>query len=99
MNNELSDPLFTGMIRPALVMGVPMEWFGINFIIFGIGMILFASLSAKLIFIIFVCLPLQCLGRILTLRDPCWMRVLIIRFSLCGPVANRHFWKCNSYSP
>ena len=47
-DNEIDyDPLFVGMTRPPIVMGVPMEFFGINFIIFGIGMIAFASLSAK----------------------------------------------------
>jgi type IV secretory pathway VirB3-like protein len=35
------DPLFIGMTRPPMMMGVPMEFFGINFIILGIGMILF----------------------------------------------------------
>ena len=35
------DPLFIGMTRPPIVMGVPMEFFGINFIIFGIGVIAF----------------------------------------------------------
>lgn len=99
MECDQIDPLFTGMTRPALVLGVPMEWFGINFIVFGIGMILFASLSSKFMFVLGVCLPLHFSGRVLTLKDPCWMQVIIIRCRLCAPNANRHFWKCNSYSP
>ena len=42
-DNQDLDPLFVGMTRPPLVLGVPMEFFGINFILFGIGMIAFAA--------------------------------------------------------
>ena len=69
------DPLFIGMTRPALVKGVPMEFFGINFIIFGIGMIGFTSLSAKFAFVLLVCVPLHILAYIATEREPHWMNV------------------------
>ena len=43
------DPLFIGMTRPPVAMGVPMEFFGVNFILFGIGMIMFMSLTGKIL--------------------------------------------------
>lgn len=93
------DPLFTGMTRPPLAMGVPMEWFGLNFMLFGIGMILFTALSSKILYLLFVILPLHAVARIATEKDPHWMRVHLTRLHKCPPVQNKRFWKCNSYKP
>jgi len=93
------DTLFVGMTYPPLVKGVPMEFFGINFIIFGIGMIGFTSLTAKLLFILCLCLPLHVLGYIATEKEPHWMRIYLTKFSKCGATRNKVFWKSNSYKP
>lgn len=93
------DPLFVGMTRPPLVWGVPMEFFGINFILFGIGMIGFVSLTGKLLFILGVCLPLHILGYIATEKEPHWMSIYMTKFAKCGPTRNKMFWKSNSYKP
>lgn len=94
-----TDPLFIGMTRPPLVMGVPMEYFGVNFILFGIGMIAFASLTGKLGFFLCVCVPLHVLGYVATEKDPHWMSIYLTKLSRCGPTQNRGFWKTNSYKP
>jgi type IV secretion system protein VirB3 len=88
------DPLFVGMTRPPIVMGVPMEFFGINFIIFGIGMIAFASLTAKAIFV-----TLHALAYIATEKEPHWMSIYLTKLTKCGPIQNKGFWKSNSYKP
>lgn len=93
------DPVFLGMTTPSIVMGVPMEFFGINFIIFGIGMIGFASLVGKLIFFMMICIPLHVVAYIITEKDPHWMSVYLIKMTQCGPIQNRSFWKSNSYMP
>ena len=93
------DPLFVGMTRPPLVWGVPMEFFGINFILFGIGMIGFASILGKLGFILCVCAPLHVLGYIATEKEPHWMSIYLTKLSKCGRTRNRGFWKSNSYKP
>lgn len=74
-------PLFIGMTKPPLAMGVPMEFFGVNFMIFGIGMIIFMSLTSKIIFFAFVCLPLHGLGYLATEKDPHWMSILITKMT------------------
>lgn len=93
------DPLFIGMTRPPVTMGVPMEFFGVNFMIFGIGMIIFMSLTGKALFFIGITLPLHAIGYVATERDPHWMRVWLIKCSKCPPTRNKHYWKCNSYQP
>ena len=93
------DPLFLGMTRPPIAMGVPMEFFGLNFMLFGVGMILFTALSAKALFLACVNLPLHAAGYIATEKDPHWMRVWLTKASRCAPIRNRGFWKSNSYRP
>ncbi len=93
------DPLFIGMTRPPMVIGVPMEFFGINFIIFGIGMILLTALSSKILFLICVTLPLHSIGIIATEKDPHWMSVRMTKMNKCPPTRNRTYWKTNSYTP
>lgn len=91
------DPLFIGITRPPQAMGVPMEFFGINFMLFGVGMILFTGLTGKLLFFTLAVLPLHGLARIATERDPQWMRIYLTKFAKCPPVKNRRFWQSNSY--
>ncbi len=93
------NPLFIGMTRPPLTMGVPMEFFGINFILFGIGMIMFTSLTAKILFFICLSLPLHAGGYIATEKDPHWMKVWLTKLNKCPPTTNKRFWKSNSYQP
>jgi len=91
------DPLFLGMTRPPMAMGVPMEFFGLNFILFGVGMIMFLPLTAKALFFICVTLPLHAAGTLATEKDPHWMRIYLTKLARCAPVRNRIFWKSNSY--
>ena len=93
------DPLFIGMTRPPMMMGVPMEFFGFNFIILGIGMILFMSLSGKILFFVLVNLPLHAVAYVATERDTHWMRVWLTKLSRCSSIRNKNFWKSNSYKP
>ena len=93
------DPLFVGLPRPPLVMGVPVAWFGVNFIVFGIGLIGFASLTGKFFFVLLINIPVHIAGYMLTRRDAHFMSVLVTFFEKCGPTRNNGFWKSNSYSP
>ena len=93
------DPLFIGMTRPPVTMGVPMEFFGFNFVLFGIGMIMFMSLTGKVLYFACLTLPLHAMGYIATEKDPHWMRVWLTKLGKCPPTRNKRFWKCNSYQP
>ena len=85
------DPLFIGMTRPPMAMGVPMEFFGINFMLFGVGMILFMSLAGKILFFICLTLPLHTLGAIATEKDPHWIRVWLTKLNKSPPTKNKQF--------
>ena len=93
------DPLFIGMTRPAVTLGVPMEFFGLNFMIFGIGMILFLSLTGKFLWFLLFTLPLHGLGYVATEKDPHWMGVWLTKIGKCPPTRNKRYWNCNSYQP
>jgi type IV secretory pathway VirB3-like protein len=93
------DPLFIAMTRLPLTMGVPMEFFGINFIIFGVGMILFMSLVGKILFFVCLSLPLHAIAYVATEKDANWMRVWLTKLNKCSPTRNKRFWKSNSYQP
>jgi len=67
--------------------------------LFGIGMIVFMSLTGKLLFFISVVLPLHAIGYVATEKDPQWMRVWLTKLSKAPPTRNKRFWKCNSYQP
>lgn len=95
----LTDPLFTGMTRPPLTMGVPVELFGLNFMLTGVGIVLFTALTSKAIFIACVTLPIHAIGYVATERDPHWMRVWLTKLNKCPPSKNKFFWKSNSYKP
>lgn len=93
------DPLFLALTRPPMVMGVPMTWFGLNFMLFGIGMIAFLDLFPKFMWALLVCLPWHALGYLLTERDAQFMNVWMTKLQKCGNTRNRGFWKSNSYQP
>lgn len=93
------DPLFVGMTRPVLIQGVPMEFFGIIFIVFGVGMIAITELLMMFVFFISICMPLYLIGRIATEREPHWMSIYITKFIKCPPTRNKIFWKSNSFKP
>lgn len=93
------DPLFIGMTRPAMILGVPIEFFFLNFILFGMGMVMFLALLHKMMFFCFLIIPLQALGTILTEQDPQWMRVWITKFQKCAVTRNKGFWQSNSFKP
>jgi len=93
------DPLFVGMTRPALIRGVPIEFFGINFIIFGIGMIGFTELLPKFLFVLIICVPLHLLAYLATEKEPHWMSIYLTKLMKCAPTQNKAFWRSNSYKP
>jgi len=93
------DPLFIGMTRPPMMLGVPIEFFFLNFILFGIGTVMFLSLMHKILFFCLLIAPLHVLGYVMTEKDPQWMRVWLTKFQKCFITQNKGFWKANSFKP
>jgi type IV secretion system protein VirB3 len=91
--------LFIGMTRPPMVMGVPTEFFGLSFILFGTGMVMNTGLIGMALFVLFVSLPLYGFGYWMTTKEPSWMRIFLTKMALCEPAANKNYWGCNSFAP
>lgn len=92
-------PLFTGLTKQAKILGIPMEFFGVNLIIFGCGMIYAHSLLYKFLFCLFICFPLHVYAKLATDKDPHWIEILKIKVTLCPDTPNIFYWKANSYAP
>ena len=93
------DPLFIGLTRPPLVLGVPIMWFGLNFMFFGVGLIAFTGLIGKFLWLVLVSVPLHLFGYWMTTKDAHWMSVFTAWTRHAGPTRNKSFWKSNSFSP
>ena len=94
MDKDLTDPLFLGLTRPAMVWGVPQPFFVLN------GMIsIMAFLLSNSFYPLFIGAPaIHGLGLLLCLRDcrifDLWLTKA--RFLRC---LNQRYWGANSYNP
>lgn len=86
--------VFTALTRPQMFAGVTYTWFVANGIV---------SAELFLIFKSFWVLPLalavHATGAVLSLREPRFLDLWIMRVSRCPRVKNHAVWQCNSYRP
>jgi len=95
MQNEIEvDPVFLGLTRPAMFLGVTQNYFVINAVVSMIGFL--GSASFYLLLLVAPCLHL--LGVFACAHDPrtfdIWFTKL--KFMKCR---NRFYWRANSYDP
>lgn len=88
------DPLFVGMTRPTMMMGVTYSYFVINMTATSIIFLATSSLLALLI-----SLPVHGLGMLACAKDPRFFDLIFQWLKSCPPVQNRRFWHANSYMP
>lgn len=88
------DPLFVGMTRPTMMMGVTYSYFVINMTVTAI---LFLATSSLMILL--VAFPVHGIGMLACAKDPRFFDLIIQRFQFCPPVQNHRFWQANSYMP
>lgn len=88
------NPLFVGGTRPAMYWGVPLEYFMLNALL---GFTLF--MAFKDIKIIALCVPIHLVGKLICLKDPRKISLVLINLSLKRKCVNKGFWGCVSYSP
>ncbi len=95
MSDQLeTDPLFVGLTRPPMKLGVTQSFFVINTI--GCAMLFLAT---KSFLILFVGGPLfHAIGFLMCLKDPCVFDILFIKMK-CMKSRNRQWWRANSYDP
>lgn len=86
--------VFTALTRPQMFAGVTYTWFVANGIL---------AAELFLIFKSFWVLPLafvvHLIGAVLSLREPRFLDLWIVRVSRCPRVKNHALWQCNSYRP
>lgn len=87
------NPVFVGLTRPPMVLGVTMDYFGISVMSALIGFILFSSPLYLMLF-----LPLHVIGVIACAIDHNLFRILFKKLD-CLNVPNKHLWGCQSYEP
>lgn len=85
--------VYTGLSRPATMLGVNADYFTVSVL----GCIC-AFILCNSIMPLFLLLPLHLLGWILTQMDPFIFAIIGKRF-LCLPGRNKYIWGCNSYAP
>lgn len=88
-----TDPIFLGLTRPAMFMGVTQSFFVIN------GMVnLVFFLGANSFVPLFVFFPLlHGIGYLACLKDPRTFDIWFVYGKNCTKCKNKGFWKANSY--
>ena len=87
------SPLFVGLTRPPMMLGVTMDYLGISIMISLCGFILFSSPLYLLLL-----LPLYVVGVIACAIDNNIFRILFKNIE-CLNVPNKRIWGCQSYEP
>jgi len=91
MSERYISPLFIGLTRPAMLLGVNVEFIGIELVV---AMMVW-SITANPVYLVVV-LPLHLFGVICCLFDPHCFRILAKRLQ-CGITTNRKIWKSDRY--
>ena len=94
VDSDGSDPLFLGLARPPMFMGVPAGYFVVVMIAVGEGVFVFKS---ALVFA--VGLAAYLVGLAVAVRDPNAFHVIAAKWRRCPPVLNARHWGGNSYRP
>lgn len=87
------NPIFTGLTRPPMIMGVTADYLSICFMIAVSAFIAANSIKYLLIYI-----PMHAFGWIACKVDHNIFR-LLFKKAECLPVPNKKLWGCQSYEP
>lgn len=93
MDDLMISPIFAGLTRPPMIMGVTVDYLSICFMMTVSAFILSNSFRYLLIYI-----PLHCLGWLACKVDHHIFRLLSRRLE-CQNVPNKRLWGCQSYEP
>ena len=93
MSNLTISPIFAGLTRPPMLMGVTVDYLSICFMVTVSGFILSNSFRYLLIYI-----PLHFLGWLACKLDYHIFRLLSKRLE-CQNIPNKRLWGCQSYEP
>lgn len=86
-------PLFVGITRPAMILGVTQSFFAINFI----PCIILFFLTKKILILLAMFFLFHITGAALCKKDNRFFEILIGKFQLVCP--NKKYWGYHSYDP
>lgn len=86
--------VFTALTRPQMFAGVTYTWFVANGILAAELFLIFKSF-----WVILIAGVMHLVGAVLSLREPRFLDLWIVRVSRCPRVRNHALWQCNSYRP
>lgn len=92
MSSIGNDPLFVGLTRPTLILGVSMQYAMLNMIICGVGFIQSSSLK-----IIFIGIIVHIFGYVLCFREPRFMELYMVKLGKFNNCTNKSYYGANSY--
>ncbi len=87
-----NDPLFVGLTRPTLLMGVNMKFAMINVMLCMMLYVMFTNLK-----FIFLLIFIHIIGYIFSFREPRFMELYIIKLSECNQCQTKGYYGANSY--
>ncbi|WP_334186012.1 type IV secretion system protein VirB3 [Novosphingobium sp.] len=88
------DTVFTALTRPQMFAGVTYTWFVANGILAAELFLIFKSF-----WVVLIALIVHLVGGVLSLREPRFLDLWIVKVSRCPRVKNYGLWQCNSYRP
>jgi len=88
------DTLFVALTRPQIFAGVTYSFFIIN-AIFAVELFLIF----KSFWVLASALVIHGVGAVLSLQEPRFVDLWIVRVRQCPRIKNHRVWRCNSYRP
>ncbi len=89
-----TDPLFLGLTRPPLLMGVSYTFAALN----GIASLLAFIITSKFFYLLILLPGLHMVGWFICLKEPRAIELFIARMSKCNVCRNRYYYSgINSY--
>jgi type IV secretion system protein VirB3 len=88
-----SDPLFVGLTRPTLILGVSIYYAMLNMMVCVVWFINTSNIK-----IIPIAFAIHMVGYILCFKEPRFMELYINKLSRCNQCPNKSYYGANSYT-
>lgn len=81
-----SDPLFLGLTRPAIILGVTYTYFGLNMLLCTMYFVMQSDFK-----VIFVGVVIHVFGMLITKKEPLAVEILLGKIGKCSKCMNKNF--------
>ena len=91
-----TDPLFVGLTRPPMFLGVTYNFVMLNLIVFLFGYI---TLEDQKMTVFMICVGFHVLGVYICSKEPLFIELFMIQTKKCPKRSNSFFHRANTYDP